>query len=175
VTEYADTVTSLIDKVDGCKVEIIEANLVFAENAKTHLRIEGTVTDLVGVEKQLQEIQDKRDAEEAARAEETLAAAEKLREEEKQRRKLSEAQAKKTAAANAARRAQQKKKEAEIDAHLAQAKAAEEIKAAAELKKIRDGCTVTYYQTVDKKLQDLTVGQEQLVRFCQALSLYPPR
>jgi hypothetical protein len=63
---------SLVDKVDGCKAEIIEASLVFAENARTQVRIEGTVTDLTSVEKQLEEIQDKRGAEEAARAEELL-------------------------------------------------------------------------------------------------------
>jgi len=51
-------------------------------------------------------------------------------------------------------------------------KAEEEAKAAEERRK---ACGVIYQNTADKKIRDLTVKEEQGVRTCQALGLYPPR
>jgi len=155
VKEYTDTVISLIGEVDGCKAEIIKASLVFAENPKLH--IDGITGERVDLQKQLQELKEKREAEAAAQAEED--------------RKSAEAQAeaqRKEDAAEAARRkrlaAEQRRKQAEEDA-----------KAAEDRRRIRAACGVIYQRTADKKVSDLTVKEEQQVRACQGLGLYPPQ
>jgi hypothetical protein len=88
--------------------------------------------------------------------------------------KAAETQAK-TDAAEAARREQQagerRRRQAEADAREARAKAEQVTKAA----EVRLACAVIYRNTADKKISDLTVKEEQQVRACQALSLYPPR
>jgi hypothetical protein len=80
--------------------------------------------------------------------------------------------------ADAARRkrlaAEQKRKQAELDARIVKERADEEAKAAEERRKIRLACATIYQNTADKKLKDLTVKEEQQVRACQALGLYPP-
>jgi hypothetical protein len=85
----------------------------------------------------------------------------------------------KKAIAEAARRKrlaeEQKKKDAERDARIAKSRAEEAAKAAEELRKIRAACSGIYQNTVDKKVKDLTVREEQQVRACEALGLYPPR
>lgn len=162
VKEYTDTVIPLVDKVDGCKAEIIKASLVLAENSKT--RINGVTGERVDMEKQLQELKAKREAEAAAQAEEE--------------RKSAEAQAKKDAAEAARQKrlaAEQKKRDAELDARIAKQRAAEAVRAAEERRRVRAACAGIYDNTVDKKVKDLTVGEEQQVRACQALGLYPPR
>ena len=109
--------------------------------------------------------QDARDAAEAAR-----------RAQEEQR--AAEVQAKKDAA-DAARRkrlaAEQKRKQAELDARIAKERADNEARAAEERRKIRAACSTIYQNTADTKLKDLTVKEEQQVRACQALGLYPPQ
>jgi hypothetical protein len=40
---------------------------------------------------------------------------------------------------------------------------------------IRAACSAIYQNTADKKTRDLTVKEEQQVRNCQALGLYPPQ
>jgi hypothetical protein len=40
---------------------------------------------------------------------------------------------------------------------------------------IRAACSAIYKNTSDKKIRDLTVKEEQQVRNCQALGLYPPQ
>ena len=40
---------------------------------------------------------------------------------------------------------------------------------------IRAACSAVYKSTADKKIRDLTVKEEQRVRNCQALGLYPPQ
>jgi hypothetical protein len=88
------------------------------------------------------------------------------------------AQAKKDAAEAARRRrlaAEHKKKEAELDARIAMERADEEARAAEELRRVRLACSTTYQNTADKKVKDLTVKEEQQVRACQALGLYPPQ
>ncbi len=47
--------------------------------------------------------------------------------------------------------------------------------AAEQRRKVRAACAVTYQSTADKRVSDLTVREEQQVRACQALGLYPPR
>ncbi|MGA3016489.1 MAG: hypothetical protein ABSF62_05165 [Bryobacteraceae bacterium] len=93
VKEYKDTSIPLIGKVDGCKAEIFKASLVLAENSKT--RIDGVTGERVDLEKQLQELKAKHEAEVTAQAEEKRRAAEVKAEET---RKAVEAQAKKDAA-----------------------------------------------------------------------------
>ena len=94
------------------------------------------------------------------------------------KRLAKEVQAKKDAA-DAARRkqlaAEQKRKQAELDARIAKERADEGAKAAEERRKIRAACSTIYQNTADTKLKDLTVKEEQQVRACQALGLYPPQ
>lgn len=147
--------------MDGCKTEIITAKLILAENPKTH--VDGVTGERVDLEKRLQELKAQREAEAAAQAEEE--------------RKAAEEQAKKDAA-EAARRnrqaAEQKRKQADADARYAKVKAKADAKAAEEKRKTRAACGVIYQNTIDKKVKDLTVREEQQVRACQALGLYPP-
>ena len=49
-----------------------------------------------------------------------------------------------------------------------------QVEAAEDRKRIRAACTIIYQNTVDKKVKDLTVREEQQVRACQVLGLYPP-
>ena len=46
---------------------------------------------------------------------------------------------------------------------------------AAERRKIRATCAFVYRNTIDKKISDLTVREEQQVRARKALDLYPPQ
>jgi hypothetical protein len=100
---------------------------------------------------------------------------------EKQRAAAEEQAAidRKKAVAEAARRKrladEQKKKEAELNARLAKYRAEREAADAEERRRVRAACTGIFQNTVDKKVKDLTVGEEQQVRACQALGLYPPR
>jgi len=61
----------------------------------------------------------------------------------------------------------------------AEARTEEERKAAAakaeERRKVRAGCAGLYQSTADKRVGDLTVREQQAVRACQALGLYPPQ
>jgi hypothetical protein len=36
-------------------------------------------------------------------------------------------------------------------------------------------CASVYQATIDKKVKDLTVREEQQVQACQVLNLYPPK
>jgi len=94
-------------------------------------------------------------------------------ERQEQEKKAAETQAK-TDAAEAARQkqlaAERKRRQAEADARDARAKAEKDAKAA----EVRLACTVIYRNTADRKISDLTVKEEQQVRACQALGLYPP-
>ena len=153
----------------GCRIEIMKASLVLAESSirpdkgLLTTRING-VTEPVDLDKQLQEIKAKRETEAAAKAEEE--------------RKAADAQAKQDAAETARRRrlaAEQKKKDAELNARLVKERAEDEAKATEERRKVRAACTAVYRDTADKKLGDLTVKEEQQVRACQALGLYPPQ
>ena len=85
----------------------------------------------------------------------------------------------KKAVAEAARRKrlaeEQKKKDAELNTRLAKYRAEKEAADAEERRVLRANCTVIYQSTIDKKVKDLTVREEQQVRACQVLGLYPPR
>lgn len=151
------------EKVDGCTTEIVDASLLLAENA-SH-RIEGPTVDLLDMQRRQDEallkIKAEREAEAAARSEEA--------------RRVAEAQAKKAATETARQQrlaAERKKKQAEEEEIYAKKKAAEDAKAAEEQKRLRAACKTIYQTTVDKKLKDLTVREEEQIRACQALGLY---
>ena len=85
----------------------------------------------------------------------------------KQRELAAEAQAKQDAIEEARQRriaSEQKKKNVELNAAKAE-----------EMRKLRANCTTIYQNTIDKKVRDLTVREEEQVRACQVLGLYPPR
>lgn len=162
VKEYKDTVIPLVGKVDGCTAEIITAKLVLAENSK--VRIKGESGARIDLEKELQELKARREAEQAAKAQEE--------------RKAAEEAVKKEAAETARKRrlaAEQKQRDAEQAARYAREKAEADARAAVEAAKIRTACAEIYKNTANKKVADLTVVEEQKVRACQALGLYPPR
>jgi hypothetical protein len=144
----------LAGKEDHCQTEIITAKLVYAENSKT--RIDGVTGERVDLEKQLQEIKIKRDAEAAQRAEQ-----------ERKDKEADEAREKRL-------EAERKRKQAEEDARYAKLKAQEEAKAAAERRRLQAICRIVYRNTIDRKVTDLTVREEGQVRACRALGLYPP-
>jgi hypothetical protein len=64
---------------------------------------------------------------------------------------------------------------AEIEAELKNEKAEQEARDAEERRKVLTACRLIYQTTADKKIRDLTVKEEQQVRACQALGLFPPR
>jgi flagellar biosynthesis GTPase FlhF len=189
--DYTDTILPLVGEVNGCDTEIIKAELVLAENPKLH--IDGVAGEPPNFQKQLREIEQKRKADAAVKAEQERIAAEQERiaaEQErvaaeeyvakaKQERIAAVEQAKKENAAEEAHQkrvaAERRKKEAEDQARIAKAKAEEQAKAAEERRKIRAACSTIYQNTADKKVSNLTVREEQQVRTCQALDLYPPQ
>ena len=139
-------------RVDGCKVETISATLIGAENSK--IRIDGVTGQRTDLEKQ-------RADEEAAEAE--------------QQRTAAEEQAKKDAAETARQKRlaeERRKKQAAEDARYAKAQAEQHAREADERRKIQAACRAIFQNTVDKKIKDLTVREEQQVRSCQALGLY---
>lgn len=71
--------------------------------------------------------------------------------------------------------AEEKRKQAEAETRYVKAKAEDEAKAIEERRRIRVACSTIYHRTADKKIRDLTVREEQQVRACQALGLYPPQ
>jgi predicted P-loop ATPase len=66
------------------------------------------------------------------------------------------------------------RKEALESARLTKLRAIQAAKDAEERRRIRAGCGAIYRSTADRKVSDLTVKEEQQVRACQALGLYPP-
>jgi hypothetical protein len=162
VQEHAETVISLIGEVNGCKTEIVKAQLLFAENLKHELFDFPAVP--IDLSSDLDVVRVKRDAEAAVQAE--------------KERRAAEAQAKKNADAALRRKqlaVEQKRRQAESDALDAKMKAEEDAKAAEKQRKIRAACTEIYNNTIDKKVKDLTVREEQQVRACQGSGLYPPQ
>jgi hypothetical protein len=111
--------------------------------------------------------------------------AEGLARRETARAKEVEEQAKKDAALDEWNRVQNLRLEKERAAEAARAterrrqlekeRAVEAVRAAEERRKLRANCTIIYQNTIDKKVKDLTVREEQQVRACQVLGLYPPR
>jgi hypothetical protein len=70
---------------------------------------------------------------------------------------------------------ERKRREAQEAARAAKVRAEEDAKAAEERRKARVACTAVYQATIDKKVKDLTVREEQQVRACQVLNLYTPK
>jgi len=141
---------SLVGKVDRCRTEIIRGRLVVAKNSNTS--IDSVAEEKPDLHEELKTIKVKRDAEAAALAEEERKAAE-----EQARQDAEEA-------------ARQKRLEAEHTRKQAEA----DRKTAAERRRLQAVCRVVYRNTIDKKITDLTVREEQQVRACQALGMYPP-
>jgi hypothetical protein len=149
-----------------CETGSIKASLIVVENSRVRLDgMTGTRTDLEA----------KRRADDARNAEFERVAA------EEQANKIAAdaaEQAKKDAAAAERRKrqaAEQRKKDAALDARIEKERAAESARAIEERRRVRAACSGIYQNTVDKKVKDLTVGEEQQVRACQVLGLYPPR
>jgi hypothetical protein len=142
--DYTNYVIPLVGKVDGCKTEIIRASLILAESQNT--RIEGVRGERIDLQRQLQDIEQKHEAEAAAQAEEKRKA-------DRAAEAQAEVQAKKDAAEAARRKA----------------------RTAEERRRIRAACSTIYQSTIDKKVQDLTVREEQQVRACRALDMYSPQ
>ncbi|MCX6631549.1 MAG: cell envelope integrity protein TolA, partial [Candidatus Solibacter sp.] len=108
---------------------------------------------------------DKAQAEQEARS--AIEAEKRAIEAEKQRIAAEEQAAidRKTAIAETARRKrlaeEQKKKDAELNARLAKDRAEKEAAAAEERRRLRANCTAIYQNTIDKKVKELTVREEQ--------------
>lgn len=154
-SEYREMIPSLVGKVEqGCESTEIRGSLLFAENRK--LRIDVENGERVDLAKQNEELNAKR---------------------EDERRLAAEAQAR-NRAVEAAREerqaAEQRKQRAAADARYARLKAEQDVKDAQERARIRAACSIIYQKTAEMKTRDLTVKQEQQVRACQALGLYPP-
>lgn len=64
---------------------------------------------------------------------------------------------------------------AKADAVRRRVEAEEQARDAEEGRKVRAACTAIYKSTADKRMGDLTVKEDQQVKACQALGLYPPR
>jgi hypothetical protein len=193
--QFQEAVGPLPGKNMECNAEIIKVRLVFAVVCVNPLcigngvrRIEGP-NEPLDIEKEFEPIrakraieaeeQKQRDSAEAERSRQAAAveaerkrkaAEEQARAAEEQER-LAEEQAKK----DAAEAARQRKKQAEADARYAKLKADEDARAAAERARVRAACSLIYNNTADKKVGDLTVREDQQVRACQLLGLYPPR
>jgi hypothetical protein len=97
-------------------------------------------------------------------------------EEHRTKREAEEAEEKQIAAEERERKAElQAKHDAAEAAHKKRLEEEQRKKDAEESRRLRATCTLLYKTTVDKKVSDLTVGEEQRVRACQSLGLYPPR
>ena len=74
----------------------------------------------------------------------------------------------------AAQKAEQDRRAAGLKAEQEE-KAKKQTEEAAERARVRAICATVYHDTIDTKLKDLTVREDQQVRACQALDLYRPR
>lgn len=150
-TALVNVALPLSEDLTGCTVEIVKAVLLSAENEQT--AIAGASTELPDMSVQLRAIYARKEAEAHEQA--------------------------KTDAAEAARQerlaAEQRRIQTEADARYAKMKAVENAKAVEERWKLRATCKVIYQNTIDTKVKDLTVREDQQVRTCQALGLYPPQ
>lgn len=163
--EYHDLVISLMDKVDDCGGERIKATLISARNST--VRIDGVTGERIDLVQQEQE-RAKKAEEERVRQAATKAEEDRIAAEEQAKSDAAEAIRRKRLAA------EQKRKESEANARYAKTRAEEDAKTAEERRKVSAVCSVVYQNTIDKKVKDLTVREEQQVRACQALGLYPP-
>jgi len=172
--QIADLNIPLVDHVAGCRTEMLEARLLSAQTGAPIRDISGPSGDIPDFAPQLHEIQTVREAEATKEAERQRAEAEaqaKTDAAEAEQEKIEEAARSKKEAAEAQRRkrlaAEKKKQDADKAAALARY---EEAQAA----RVRTTCADLYSKTSNKKLSDLTVKEDQGIRACQALQLYPP-
>ena len=146
IKTYAETIIPLMRKVDGCKTVTIKASLVIAENSK--VRINGVTGERVHLSK---------------KEERRNTTAQREAEAARQKRLVAE------------RDARIAKDRADADAKAAKDRWDADAKAAEEKRRLRANCMVIYQNTIDRKVKDLTVREEEQVRACQVLGLYPPR
>jgi hypothetical protein len=175
---YGKDEISPLPGIDGCTVEIIKAELASAETETGGVYNVLKPVDLIDELRVIESQNSERDKKAAAEAEErakkaAIEDAERARKEaadkaERARKESAEAARQKQLAA------ERKRKATEEANRLAKIKADEEAKAAEERRRIRAACGEIYRTTIDKKLKDLTVREEQQVRGCQSLDLYPP-
>jgi len=164
VREFSRVMLFPQGKVAGCEPETIRATLLEAQNSKVRIGA-GYRIDL---EKQ-------RADDAAARIEAEQIAA---KEQAERDRVAAEEQAKKDAASAARQKrlaAERAKQQEEERVRNAKVRAEQDAKAAEEQRRVRTACGTVYQNTADKKIKDLTVREEQQVRACQALGLYPPQ
>jgi len=167
IKNYDYPIDSLNGKVQGCRTDVIK------------VRVGGPAIEPLDLRPEVEALRMKRESEEADRvAAEATAKAERDRitaaarakreaREAEQSRAAAQAKARKDAADAADRKRladEQKKRDAE-----------EEAEAAEKRRTVRAACAAIYKNTVDKKISDLTVREEQQVRACQTLGLYPPQ
>lgn len=161
---YRRSTQSLLGEMNGCSVKDIRAKLIFADNANWRITKTG---ERIDKEARRREIEADRKAAESERAAQV------------ERERIEAENAAKKVALESARQkqlaAERKKNEAEAQAAYERTRAADEVKAAEERRRIRTACTVIYQSTANKKVANLTVKEEQQVRACQTLGLYPPR
>lgn len=155
------------------ETEIFKIQLTLAETKAKRIIDNPPVS--VDLKDELLSLRAKHEAEAIAQAEMDRAAAAAAAAVAEAQAQKDAAQAKKNAAEAVRRRqlaAEQKRKQAEAQA--ADERKAEEA-AAEERRKVRTACSTIYQNTVDKKISNLTVREEQQVRACQTLGLYPPQ
>src|ERR1035437_269356 len=93
--------------------------------------------------------------------------------EHRTKREAQEAEQKRIAAEERERKAElQAKKDAAEVARQKRLEEEQRKREAEESRRLRAICALLYKTTVDKKISDLTVGEEQRVHACQALGLY---
>lgn len=163
-TSYRRSIPSLLGEMNGCTVKDIKATLLFADNVNWRITTTG---ERIGKEARRREMEADRKAAEAERAAQA-----------EQERIQAEAAATKAATESARQKrlaAERKKREAEAEAAYQRARTAEETKAAEERRRIRAVCALIHQSTANKNIADLIVKEEQQVRACQTLGLYPPR
>jgi hypothetical protein len=140
---------SLVGKVENCYTEIIRVRLILAASFKSGdrlpVRIENSITEPIDLTEELLTIKGKRDTDAAAWLKEKQNADDK----------------------------QRIRDEAARQARLDEMRNADEAEAA-QTRRIKAACTVIYRNTANKKVSDLTVVEEEKVRACQALEMYPP-
>ena len=152
----------MIGLTGECSVRVAKGVLILAESANK--KLENNDSPPVDFTSDLQALQSLRDAEDKAKK--LLEEREEATSAERERQQ------------GAAQQRAQATKDAEA-ARLAAAQAAvdgrEAARAAEEARRVRAACRTIYQSTVDKKIRDLTVGEDQQVRACQGLGLYLPR
>lgn len=171
--EYFDMDIPLTGKVDACYDTSVAVKLLEAES--DNFKLDLTSKEYIDLVEKRRIEAEQRAREQAERDAKWAENEAKRQAEEAEEARKAAIQAEKEAALKKKQAAERKKKEA-IEAEENRRKAAEDAaKAAEEARKIRAACAAIFKGTADKKISDLTVREEQQVRACQALNLYPPQ